>query len=60
MPLSGKEMLKLYERDGWAVLRQKGSHVRVVKESVHESIPMHKELDKGMEAKLIKVLERNR
>ena len=23
MPLSGKEMLKLYLRDGWVVLRQK-------------------------------------
>jgi predicted RNA binding protein YcfA (HicA-like mRNA interferase family) len=27
MPLSGKEMLRRYENNGWSVLRQKGSHV---------------------------------
>lgn len=56
MPLSGKEMLRLYERNGWVFLRQKGSHVIVAKGSETECIPMHKELGIGMEAKLLKHL----
>jgi predicted RNA binding protein YcfA (HicA-like mRNA interferase family) len=56
MPLSGKEMLKLYLKDGWFVLRQEGSHVRVKKDGMKETIPMHKELHRGMEYKLLKTL----
>lgn len=56
MPLSGKEMLKLYEQDGWRVLRQKGSHVIVGKGSLRAVIPMHRELKKGLEQQLLKFL----
>jgi predicted RNA binding protein YcfA (HicA-like mRNA interferase family) len=54
MPLSGKEMLKLFQKNGWAVLRQKGSHVIVGKDENRETIPMHKELKKGLESALLK------
>ncbi|WP_332454875.1 type II toxin-antitoxin system HicA family toxin [Bdellovibrio bacteriovorus] len=54
MPLSGKDMLKLFEKDGWTVLRQRGSHVVVGKGSERETIPMHKELKRGLEQKLLK------
>jgi predicted RNA binding protein YcfA (HicA-like mRNA interferase family) len=57
MPISGKEMLKLYEKLGCTVLRQKGSHVQVGKGSFRESIPMHKELKRGMEHYLLKRLK---
>jgi predicted RNA binding protein YcfA (HicA-like mRNA interferase family) len=57
MPMSGKEMLRLYERDGWRVAWQTGSHVRVKKGALSETIPMHKELKKGMEHNLLKVLK---
>jgi predicted RNA binding protein YcfA (HicA-like mRNA interferase family) len=57
MPLSGKEMLRLYELCGWRILRQRGSHVRVRKDSEYETIPMHKELSTGMEKFLIKRLK---
>ena len=57
MPLSGKDMLKLYEQQGWVFLRQKGSHVIVGKGSQRENIPMHKELKKGLEQKLLKKLK---
>jgi predicted RNA binding protein YcfA (HicA-like mRNA interferase family) len=60
MPLSGKEMLKLYQRAGWIYLRQTGSHVHVLKEGMHECIPMHKELRTGMERYLLKRLERTK
>jgi predicted RNA binding protein YcfA (HicA-like mRNA interferase family) len=57
MPLSGKEMLKRYQEAGWKVLRQKGSHAILGKESERETIPMHKELKRGLERSLLKRLE---
>ena len=57
MPLSGKEMLKLYEQHGWIAIRQEGSHVRVRKNAEHETIPMHRELKTGMEHHLLKRLK---
>lgn len=56
MPLSGKEMKKLYEKAGWIELRQKGSHVIMGKNDQRETIPMHRELKKGLERKLLKRL----
>jgi predicted RNA binding protein YcfA (HicA-like mRNA interferase family) len=57
MPLSGKEMLRLFEKNGWSKLRQTGSHVVVGKSGERETIPMHKELKKGTEHALLKRLE---
>jgi predicted RNA binding protein YcfA (HicA-like mRNA interferase family) len=57
MPKSGKEILALYKRAGWKVLRQKGSHVFVGLGTERETIPMHKELKKGLEAYLLKRLK---
>ncbi|MES0489278.1 MAG: type II toxin-antitoxin system HicA family toxin [Leptospirales bacterium] len=57
MPTSGKEMLKKYKIQGWQVLRQKGSHVVIGKESLRETIPMHDELSKGLECYLLKRLK---
>lgn len=54
MPKSGKEILRLYEKEGWRVLRQRGSHVIVGKGGERETIPMHKELKKGLERSLLK------
>ena len=57
MPMSGKDMLRLYEKAGWHVLRQKGSHVQLAKAELRETVPMHKELSKGLEKYLLKRLE---
>jgi len=57
VPLSGKEMLKLFLNAGWSKAGQKGSHVKVQKGSHTEIIPLHKELKKGLEKKLLKRLE---
>ena len=57
MPLSGKEMLALYEKQNWVVLRKKGSHVIVGKRNLRQTIPMHKELKIGLERKLLKALK---
>ncbi len=56
MPKSGFEMARLYEQQGWVVLRQKGSHVQMGKGSQRETIPLHRELKKGLERKLLKRL----
>lgn len=58
MPLSGEEMLKLYRKAGWAVVHRRGSHVKVGKSGLRETIPLHKELAPGLERKLLKRLER--
>lgn len=57
MPISGREMLKRYRKAGWSVVSRSGSHVKVGKGSLREVIPMHKELTKGLERKLLKRLE---
>ncbi len=56
--MSGKEMQKLFEKNGWKKIRQKGSHVTMKKEGEFpETIPMHKELKNGLEKKLLKRLK---
>ena len=57
MPLSGKEMQKKFEKAGWQKIRQRGSHDIMGKGEDRETIPMHKELAKGMEKFLLKRLE---
>jgi len=47
--VSGAEAVKDFEKAGWAVDRQRGSHVILVNEGhpATLSVPMHKELAKG-------------
>jgi predicted RNA binding protein YcfA (HicA-like mRNA interferase family) len=56
LPISGKEMLKRFEKAGWRVISRRGSHVKVGRGSEREIIPMHKELKKGLEHQLLKRL----
>ena len=60
MPLSGEDVLRLYRKAGWVVLHRKGSHLKVGKNDMRETIPMHKELGRGIERKLLKRLARSR
>ena len=59
MPLSGEAMLRLYKKAGWIVLQRRGSHVKVGKDGLRETIPMHKELGRGLARKLLKRLEQS-
>lgn len=54
--LSGSETVKVFEKAGWTIGRQRGSHVILVKEGYHAtlSIPDHKELAKGTLRSLIR------
>ena len=55
--ISGRDAVKPFEKAGWQVTRQKGSHIILTKEDsfVTLSIPDHKELDRGTLRKLIRI-----
>jgi predicted RNA binding protein YcfA (HicA-like mRNA interferase family) len=54
--LSGKEVVRVFERFGWNAARQKGNHIILVKEShiATLSVPNHKEVAKGTLRSLIR------
>lgn len=60
MPISGKEMIRLYLQEGWQILRTRGSHVQMGNGQKRETIPLHRELKKGLESKLLKQLKEGR
>ena len=53
---SGAEAVQKFERAGWTVARQRGSHVMMVKPGYEYtlSIPQHNELGPGLLRKLIR------
>lgn len=53
---SGSEAVRKFERAGWRVARQRGSHVMLVKSGYEYtlSIPQHDELGPGLLRKLIR------
>jgi len=53
--LSGREVAKAFERLGWEIARQRGSHIVLIKEGhmATLSVPDHKEVAKGTLRKLI-------
>lgn len=54
--ISGKQAVRAFERAGWSVRGQVGSHVMMSKEGVRAnlSVPLHKELSVGTLRKLIR------
>jgi len=61
MPLSGKKMAKLFEKNGYVKVKGgKGSHMKYRKEEKTAIIPNHKELKKGLEKALFKFLKENK
>ncbi|OAI46973.1 hypothetical protein AYO43_05275 [Nitrospira sp. SCGC AG-212-E16] len=53
---SGSEAVQKFERAGWTVARQRGSHVMMVKPGYEYtlSVPQHNELGPGLLRKLIR------
>lgn len=53
---SGAEVIKKLKRRGWKEVRQKGSHVMMIKEGYLYtlSIPLHKEIGLGLLKKILK------
>lgn len=54
--LSGREAVRIFERLGWRVVRQRGRHIILVRDGsiATLSVPDHKELAVGTLRKLIR------
>ncbi len=54
--LSGQDVVKVFESLGWTVVRQRSSHIIMIKdgEIASLSVPDHKEVAKGTLRKLIR------
>lgn len=54
--VSGTGLVKALEKDGWAVVRQRGSHVRLKKSGRRMAlvVPLHRELRKGTLAGILR------
>jgi predicted RNA binding protein YcfA (HicA-like mRNA interferase family) len=54
--LNGREVIKTFAKDGWQMVRQRGSHMILVKDGqiATLSIPDHKEVAKGTLRSLIR------
>jgi predicted RNA binding protein YcfA (HicA-like mRNA interferase family) len=47
--ISGREVVRVFEKFGWQVARQRGSHIILLKEGARAtlSVPDHKEVARG-------------
>ncbi|MDP2156592.1 MAG: type II toxin-antitoxin system HicA family toxin [Nitrospirota bacterium] len=54
--MSGKDAVKAFQKEGWQIIGQVGSHVVLVKTGirVNLSVPQHKELSTGTIRALIR------
>ena len=56
--LSGKEVIKILCKQGFKAIRQKGSHIILVKEinnkKISTVVPLHQELDRGTLLEIIR------
>jgi predicted RNA binding protein YcfA (HicA-like mRNA interferase family) len=54
--VSGDQAIRAFQRAGWVVLGQVGSHVGLTKEGevFRLSVPRHRELDRGLLRALVK------
>jgi predicted RNA binding protein YcfA (HicA-like mRNA interferase family) len=57
--VSGQRLIKALEVEGWSVVRQRGSHVRLkrVGRRVALVVPLHRELKKGTLAGILRDAE---
>jgi len=61
VPLTAKEMVKLFKKHGYEVVKGggKGSHIKMRKGNHAVTIPNHAELKKGLEKALLKQIKEN-
>ena len=56
--ISGHQCVRALERSGYRVLRQRGSHVRLVADSRPPvTVPLHDQLDRGTLRSIIRTVE---
>ena len=56
LDMTGQELIRLLEKNGWVLDRIKGSHHIMIKDNKTLSVPVHgsKDLGKGLLSKLLK------
>jgi len=63
LQISGKELVKKLMRQGFVVTRQRGSHIRIEKNTSNKTIkitiPNHNKLKKGTLSNILKTAEIN-
>ena len=54
--VSGKECIKVLEKFGFAIYRQRGSHVTLVRETPpnQTTVPLHREFDRGISRAILR------
>ena len=54
--VSGERLIKVLGKEGWEVVRQRGSHVRLKKEGRRHAlvVPLHRELRRGTLAGILR------
>ena len=54
--VSGREVVRAFEKDGWIMVRQRGSHMILVKDGriASLSVPDHREVARGTLRSLIR------
>jgi predicted RNA binding protein YcfA (HicA-like mRNA interferase family) len=56
--ISGKDLIKIFTKLGFVVIRQRGSHVQLEKiignETIKLTVPMHQQLKRGTLSHIIK------
>jgi predicted RNA binding protein YcfA (HicA-like mRNA interferase family) len=54
--VSGERLIKALRKDGWEVVRQRGSHVRLKKAGRRHAlvVPLHKEIRRGTLAGILR------
>lgn len=46
--MKGKEVIKILQKHGWVILRTQGSHVRLGKDALRTTVPVHGARDLGI------------
>lgn len=59
--ISGRKCIKVLEKFGFVIYRQRGSHVTLVRENPpnQTTVPLHKELDRGTLKAILRQTEIN-
>lgn len=56
--ISGQQCIRGLEKAGYRILRQRGSHVRLVAENRSPvTVPLHRELDRGTLRSILRVAD---
>ena len=55
--MSGTDVGSMLQKNGWDLVRTKGSHAQYRKNGVLCTVPLHKELKKGTLQSIIKTVE---